>query len=143
MDNLPIAFDEQQQKIRKRWLFWVIKFTFFLMFIYGLLLAGTSFITELEHPWDPIVGAIIGLIIGGTYLYVLYRSAYVKLGTKFLLFILIVGGISIAYSVYRFYSYPVIDGYELGFRLTGLIYESWIFYLNFLMRRVNLSARSR
>lgn len=143
MDNLPIAFNEEQQKIRKRWLFWAIKFTFALTLLFSLILAALSFLSEEGAQWSLFVFACVGLIIGSLYLYILYRCAYVKPGTKFLLFALIAGGISIASIIFNFFTQPIEDGMDLGFRVTDLIFESWIFYLNFLMRKINLSVKNQ
>jgi len=143
MNESNIQFDELQQKVRSRWLFWVIKFTWVLTVISSLILAAAAFLAEEEISYELVALSVLGLILVSGYLYGLYRCAYVKPGIKLLLFILIAGGISIAMNFINLFAVPIGGAVDAVLRGLDFVYEGWIFYLNYLLRKVNKSVQNQ
>lgn len=137
----------EEQKIRRRWLFWEIKIPVFLL---SLLFLASLCITIIEFSLINFF-ILIGIFsFLGLFIYVSYHCIYKKFGMILLTLSLILFPIHIllklkdtASSISLLGSNAPLIFAHLISLLIGIGYESWLFYLNFRMRKINKKIRHR
>ncbi|NGX56375.1 MAG: hypothetical protein K1060chlam5_00613 [Candidatus Anoxychlamydiales bacterium] len=135
-----ITFTKEEKKIRKRW--FVSYFIVFIFFCFTVLFALTFFIIIfISNPSKSFFYFFITWIIGSiAYIspnYFLYRCAYKKQGTKFLIFNF---SLLVITFIINFIHLIEIKDYSL-LVLTLIIY--WYLYINWKLLQINRKFKNK
>lgn len=138
-----VSFSPEEDKIRKRWLFWQIKIPAFLYSIFVLLFV-------IFHPFG-LLNSLLYLLLITTilsmFLYIPYHCAYKKHGTIYLIFYLISSPILLAKDAFEVPELIANDSdlilMSLVLFIVQIVYASLLFYLSFKLLKINQNTENK